>query len=384
MKQLVRKVVLSAVITGFSLLFAQSSFAISNISDYLLEPMPSWYNERFTEGHLDINKMVKDGYSRLEAVEIQNQMKDILDNNPVYTQLEKNGKTREMVKNKDKVILQALDQAIHSVKDKKYFESGFVPEPLKDNEFYVGFDLDETLLVQWYKAGQNGPGYYDFKVPVLDHILRPVFSSPDYVSLTPGLEKAFTDIASMPGNKGILLFSAKEDPATQVIIDRIKIKGIPLRKFVKGIFTRNYLVRESEPTKLSKDLRMIDESLKHIIIVDDNPTRLLEPQKPNVREIPQYSPDEYLNAKNKTKDKKVINFFEKMLPVIVDEVRDTENYSLKNNVTFVDAFYPYSTDGSIEWIMLVKQGYSPVEATDYIRKNRNLMKAKFFFYEGEK
>ena len=38
-------------------------------------------------------------------------------------------------------ITKALETAITNVKEKKIFESGFKPEPLKDNEFYVVFDL---------------------------------------------------------------------------------------------------------------------------------------------------------------------------------------------------------------------------------------------------
>lgn len=343
--------------------------------------MPSWFKERFTEGHLDINKMLKNGYTRLEAVEIQNQMKDILDSDPIFSEIDKAGKATELVKNKDTIILQALEKAIKRVKVDKLFESGFKPEPLKYNEFYVIFDLDETLLDQWYKTGQKGKPYYDFKVPVIDNIIKPLLTSPDYVILTPGFEKALKDINNISGCKGIIFFSAKLDQATYAITDKIMIDGKPIKKFLKGILTRNYLVRESEPTKLAKDMRIIDESLKHVILIDDNPTRILENQKKYLREFPKFNPDEYLTAKNSTHDTKLVNYFEKLLPVVVNEIKEAEKYSLKNKVTFGEAFYPYSTDPSIELIMLEEQGYTRKEAIDFIRKNKNIFDVKFFFYE---
>jgi hypothetical protein len=353
----------------------------TDASEYILEPMPAWYSERYTRGHLDIARMIKDGYTRLEAIEIQNQMKDLLDNDAVYAELENQGKSYDMFKRKDIFILQALEMAIKSVKQNKYFESGFVPEPLKDNEFYVVFDLDETLLVQWYESGKKGPAYYDYKVPVVDNILRPIFTSPDYFSLTPGFEKAIKEISQIPGNKGIIFFSAKLDVATKAAMDQIKIDGKPIKSFIKGLFTRNYLIREQEPPKLAKDLRMFDETLKKVIIIDDNPSRILDRQKKNLREMPKYNPDEYLNAKNVTKDKKITDYFENILPVVVSEIKEAAEYSRKNKIPFTDAYYPYTADAQAELLMFEKQGFSLEEATAQVRKNQKIFEPKFFFYE---
>jgi hypothetical protein len=359
-------------------------YAKDDLSEYILEPMPSWYSERYTRGHLDINKMIKDGYTRLEATEIQNQMKDLLDNDPVYAEMESKGQTYEMIRRKDQFILQALEIAIKNVKEKKYFESGFVPETLKDNEFYVVFDLDETLLVQWYDSGLKGPEYYDYKVPVVDNILRPVLTSPDYFSLTPGFAKAIKDIREIPGNKGIIFFSAKLDPAAQSVMDQIKIDGKPIRSFLNGVFTRNYLIREQEPPKLSKDLRIFDESLKRVILIDDNPSRILDRQKKNLREFPKYNPDEYLKAKNVTKDKKITGYFENLLPVVVSEIKEAAEYSRKNKIPFAEAYYPYTADAQTELLMIQEQGASLKDALDIVRKNNKLFEPKFFFYEEKK
>lgn len=362
--------------------YAKDNKVEENISEYILEPMPGWYSERFTRGHLDIGKMMKSGYTRLEATEIQNQMKDLLDGDQVYQELEKSPETYNMFKKKDEYVLQALKMAIKNVKEKKYIESGFVAEPLKENEFYVVFDLDETLLVQWYEAGEKGDKYYDFKTGVKDNILRPTLTSPEYVSLTPGFEKALKDIRNIPGNKGIIFYSAKLDVATNAIVNKMTIDGKPIKSFLKGVFTRNHLIREQEPPKLSKDLRVIDETLKHVIIIDDNPSRILDKQKKNLKEIPKYNPDEYLKAKY-SGNKEISNYFEKMLPTIVSEIRESAEYATKNKQSFVESYYPYSMDASAEMLMLMSQGYSNKDAINKIRKDVKLFEPKFYFYEDK-
>ena len=382
MKKGLKKVLSNLFIASFIFSYTSQVLAEEMVSDYLMEPMPNWYSERFTRGHLDINKMVKKGgYTRAEAVEIQNQMKDILDQDQEYEKLEKSDKTYNLVKAKDAKILEALKKAIKIVKEDKVFESGFKAEKLKENEFYVVFDLDETLLVQWYEAGLKGDKFYDAKADSVDNILKPTLLSPNYVSLTPGFEKALKDISKIPGNKGIIFFSAKLDKATYDIIEELKIDGKPIKSFIKGLYTRNYLVRENEPSKLSKDLRIIDDSLKHLIIIDDNPTRILEKQKKNLREIPKYNPDEYLNAKLETKNTKIQNYFEGLLPVVVDEIKEAADYAEKNKISFVEAYYPYSADANAELLMLLKQGYNMKEAIKMIRENMKIFEPKFFFYE---
>lgn len=378
-----KKLLSSLILSSVFLVLPFQSLAEENLSNYLLEPMPSWYAERFTRGHLDISKMIKNGYTRAEAVEIQNQMKDILEQNPEYLKLENEGKSQELFKYKSQLVIDALKNAIKSVKENKYFESGFKPESLKEHEFYVAFDLDETLLVQWYEYSKKGQGYYDIKTDTDDNIVRPTLLSPKYVSLTPGFEKNLKEISKIPGNKGIIFFSAKLDSATIDIFEKMKIDGKPIKDFVKGLYTRNYLVRDSEPTKLSKDLRIIDESLKHVIIIDDNPTRILEKQKKNLREIPKYNPDEYLKAKKETKNKKISDYFEKLLPTITEEIKEAAQYAQKNKISFADAYYPYSMDASAELLMLMKQGYSYKQSLEILRKDKEMFEPKFFFYEDK-
>lgn len=381
------KKTLSNLFLATAIVFSLSNKAFSEIdfSQYILEPMPSWYEERFIRGHLDINKMIKDGYTRAEAIEIQNQMKDTLELDPYYLKLENEGKSYKLFKNKDTLVIKALEKAIKNVKENRYFESGYNPnEKLKANDFYVVFDLDETLLVQWYKLGEKGEKYYDFTINTEDNILRPLLTSPKYISMNPGLQKMIKELNAIPHCKGVIFFSAKLDKPTLEIVENMKIDGKSVKNFIKGIYTRNHLVRDQDPTKLAKDLRMIDESLKQVIIVDDNPTRLPEKQTKNIRQITKYNPDDYLKAKLDTNDKVTVDYYEKVLPIVLKEIKEADEYATKNKIKFVDAYYPYSMSAQTKLLSIIKEGYSLSEAVDIIRKNKDLFDPQFYFYEPKK
>ncbi|MEK7432248.1 MAG: NIF family HAD-type phosphatase [Cyanobacteriota bacterium] len=379
--------ILFSFILSTSLLLSvqQKSFAQANLSDYIQEPMPEWFSERFAEGNLDINRMIKNGFTRAEAVEIQNQMKDILVADPEYMKMELNGDTYNLFKNKDTIVLKALKTAIKNVKENKVFESGFKGnEKLEPWEFYVVFDLDETLLVQWYKIGEKGEKYYDIKTEENDNILRPLILGPNYISFTPELEKSLKQINQIKGCKGVIFFSAKLDAPTLQLSENMKIDNKPAKNFLKGVFTRNYLIREQEPTKLSKDLRIIDESLKNVIIIDDNPTRILDKQKSNLREITKYNPDQYLKAKLETNDKKITGYYEKVLPIIVNEIKESAEYAEKNKISFAEAYYPYSMSAQAKILMLIKEGLSMKDSIETIRKDKELFNPGFYFYMPKK
>ncbi|MBF2053580.1 MAG: hypothetical protein IGS03_08975 [Candidatus Sericytochromatia bacterium] len=118
------------------------------LSDWILEPMPDWYQEGFSRGHLHIPKMLQAGFSRLQAVEIQNQMKDILAQDPAFQQAEQQGQSADWFRKPDLRVLKALQTAIERVMRAGQHEHGFVPQTLKPGDFYVVFDMDETLLQQ--------------------------------------------------------------------------------------------------------------------------------------------------------------------------------------------------------------------------------------------
>lgn len=372
---------------GAGVLALLASFAVGlpsqalnpQLGDFILQPMPVWYTEGFTRGHLNIDAMIKAGFSRFEAIEVQNQMKDLLEANPDFMALEKSGQSAELFAHHDSLVLSALETAIKRVKQDKHYESGFHPQALQASDFYAVFDMDETLLTQWYQAGTQGDKYRDLDKLAKDVVLRPLMVGPDYLSMTPGWEKAFLDLAATPGCKGVLVFSAKEDRAANDIIDRLRIQGKPLRSFLKGVFTRNFLVRDNNRAeKLSKDLRIIDESLEHVVLIDDNPSRIFASQVDNLREFPKYSPDAYYASRDH-KDAASMHLIEGLMPTVVGELREAETYSAQHKTPFIRAFYPYSMGGQAELLMLLKQGYSMPKAIEFLRgSGRSLFEPKFY------
>lgn len=350
-----------------------------DLKDLIQTPMPDWYPEGFNRGQLQISTLMKQGYSRFQAIEIQNHMKDILWAQPLYREYELANQADTLFKQGDTLVLQALAAAIQRVKAGEY-ESGFQPKPLKKADFYVAFDMDETLLTQWYSSGEQGAAWSDLQNLNRDHILRPLLIGPNYASMTPGWQAALLKIAALPGCQGILIFTAKEDRAAHAIIDQLRIDGRPLRSFLKGVFTRNHLVRDADSVKLSKDLRIIDESLEHVILIDDNPTRVFPKQQANLREIPKYNPDRYLAAKA-SGDKATVSLIDNYLTVLSAELAESANYAQQHQIGFREAFYPYSMAASAEMLMLLKQGKSLAEAQQFLRQDADVFEPEFYIPE---
>lgn len=372
------RTLLLATLLATSLLQAAAQAYDLSLGRYIQTPMPEdWYSEGFTRGHLNISRLMQDGFTRLQAVEIQNHMKDLLEAQPDYMALERAHLADELIAKHDTLVLKALEEAIGRVKAGQ-MESGFRPETLKPHEFYVAFDMDETLLTQWYASGSKGAAWRDLDGLVKDSILRPALIGPDYVSMTPGWEQAFADLMALPGCKGVLIFTAKEDAAAHAIIARLKVKGKPLKPLLKGVFTRNHLVRDSKNVTPSKDLRIIDESLQHVVLIDDNPARIFPNQYSNLREFPKYNPDAYLEAKMVSKNSARQRLIEGLMPTVVSEIREAADHSRQHGISFAEAYYPYSLGGSTELLYLLRLGHSLPDALSLLRSERELFEPEFF------
>lgn len=362
------------VIVLFVLFSAHFSFQCHTgaaLPQDVLSPLPDWLSKGAGSYYLNMDKMVKSKkYTRLQAAEIQNQMRDCLF-------------AKEENPNKHKIFLNSCYRnARKQVMEEKKIESGFKIVPLKKEEFYAVFDLDETLLSQWYKSGQNGSNYIDLPTKLSDWFFwkDTVWESPKYVSFTPGWEKYLKSIAVLANCKGLIVFTAKEDEAAKEIYAFMK-KSSLIGSHLKGLFTRNYLVRNKKVIKPSKDLRIIDPKLKHVVIVDDNPTRLF--QSYNVRVFPKYNADAYLTAKNKklqtAKDINIISYFESLLAQVSFEIIDSANYARINKTTFSSAYFPFSQRGAEVLRSVEKKlpvGY--ISAVEFIRKNHSLFEPKFY------
>jgi len=331
----------------------------SHKNSLVLEGPPPWYNERLKQEFVDVAELMDRGFSRLEALEIQN-----------------NALKRS--KNENSSFDEVLAIELDNFKKDQVGESGFKPlSDLKTSDFIIIFDMDETLLVQWYKSYSKGEKYSDLCSGLTDKNFLGTLQSTDCVKFTPALEATFRKIKKLKGFKGLVLFTAKGHEAAHAIFDKWTIEGKPLRSQVSGVFTRNYLTRGGKVYKPSKDVRMIDPSLEHAIIVDDNPSRLFQPK--NVRIFPKFNGDNFLKAKHESKDRKTIKYYESLLRIILEEIQDSYEYASKQDIPFVKAFHPYSQHGAYCMRMIQDAlGYSKKRAANFHRKNPELCKDVFY------
>ena len=105
----------------------------------------------------------------------------------------------------------------------------------------------------------------------------------------------------------------------------------------------------------------------------------MDKQKSNLREITKYNPDQYLKAKLETNDKKITGYYEKVLPIIVNEIKESAEYAEKNKISFVEAYYPYSMAAQVKILMLMKEGLSMKDSIETIRKDKDLFNPEFYF-----
>lgn len=244
----------------------------------------------------DIDKVLTSlRISRHEAHEIQNVFRDQLET------LSGSG-----LRAAQKPFLRtAFTFALERVLDKKTFETGWKPISFQDHEFIIVLDLDETLLSQWYDYGTRvekslgNVSIASFDTQVSDTYFvgdakREQVFSPTTVVIRPGVSRLFETLAEIPGYRGFVLFSAKHDAAAVKLVQEWKKKEEALFSRFLGLFTRNHLRLDSQLEKPSKDLRIFDETLEHVFLIDDNESRVMQKQL-NYR-IPKFNPDRWIEA----------------------------------------------------------------------------------------
>ncbi|MGB0455225.1 MAG: NIF family HAD-type phosphatase [Bacteriovoracaceae bacterium] len=247
--------------------------------------------------YLDIEKVMRrHNVSSRIAYEIQNQMRDELE-------LIAHSTSRvEQAPFVNKALLNATDNVLNHL----YFESGFKPLNFKKNDFVIVFDLDETLLTQWYAAGgkdgDQRKGH--LTVSIRDTVVSwadrktktslenaTILYSPAMVTMRPNFERLLDEISKLKGYRGFVIFTAKEDKATWDLVKRWEKKYPKTFKNLLGVFTRNYLRFDHNLKKPSKDLRIFDPELKSVALIDDNESRVL--QKELCYNIPKFNADYY-------------------------------------------------------------------------------------------
>jgi len=334
-----------------------AQFSWADLSSYQLEELGAWtnpYNDaRIEKTFLNITKLMNDyKLTRLEATLVQSEMRRLV-----------RTKTTEDVS-------VAFDQALEKVL-KKELSLPLKLDVLLKADFIVVFDLDETLLDQ-YKA----------KDTCSDIQFVDVAGKNKFIKLAPYAEQIIKNIVLKGG--AVVLFSANLDSTTMENLSHWMIDGVPATQspLIAGILANSFLNQYEKSKTQSmvivpgKDLKIIDESLKNVIIVDDNPTRLFQPARH--REFKKFFANEYCDGTSATK-----KAFDRSMEVVWREVSDAVDYmrfkkSQGADISFADAYLPYTATGQItmKWLMDANR-VSASQAAQMIRKEPALVNGSF-------
>ena len=348
------KFLLGILLTGLAVTHEAAAQRFAQVDNYLLKELPSWSHDTLYDGiYVDVEKAMKElKLSRLEAIELQNQVKDSVLQNP-------------------KVSKQtAFVEALQNIRVGQ-LESTWRPVSFsKPGEFVAVLDMDETLLVQWYGSGTKG--FFDFKIS--PDVVGSTFSYP-YVKVTPRAEEFLRRLKASPLCKGIVAFSAKADKQALEIYRTWKLSdGESVSTLISHIMTRNHLILQKKVLIPSKDLRLFDEKLEHVVLVDDNPARVF--QQHNLKAQPKFDADQYHEALEK-KDRPVIEYYEKILEVAADEILEAAEYAQEKKIPFSRAYEPYSQAGERVYRTFLKLLVSEERAKEATRANPELQEAGF-------
>ncbi len=294
--------------------------------------------------------------TRLEAVELQYQYRNLVrsSSNPS--------------------LVHTFNTALHRSR-RIELNNHHQPGKLREARFIVVFDLDETLFSQYYPA-KVGEACHDVAIPLKDGVR--------YLKLVPGWQQAFERIHALGGE--IVLFSANVDALTRENLAHWKLEGVALagHPAIAGLLTNSHLVLQeksegvSDPRKgnpvrePSKDLRVFDETLRRVIIVDDNPTRLF--QMRNARIFKKFEAEPFCT----TSDPALRRAFEQAMPIVVREIEDSVRDMDARGVSFAEAYLPYTSLGQVTVQFLVDSGgFDRAGAIEYVRRNPQVVDPRY-------
>ena len=340
----------------------------TQLNDVALKGIPEWAGQRRFAGErlpLDIRRLAKmEGLSLRDALEVQNHYLDMVDDTA-------NGKNPE----------EKFQSALARVKSgKNIYESVWNGEKIDRAAFIVVFDLDDTLLSQYYTTGNKGEKYRDIKLQ--DTCLNPAYelgsrSCGNCVKFAPGWKKCIEEIQAH--GAAVVFFTAKRDSRAHRILDHwLWDSNTPVLSVIDGFLTKNHLTlvpkAGKKPGQLHamKDLQLIDPSLRRIIIVDDSPGHTYQPV--NVRPVQRFLPDSYLADGTPPE---IIKMYENTLKEVAAEVVESIGFAEKNKVAFAEAYRPYSLVGRYALFNLMDTGLSKTEAALLLRKFPEVVENRF-------
>ncbi|PKN58260.1 MAG: hypothetical protein CVU56_06350 [Deltaproteobacteria bacterium HGW-Deltaproteobacteria-14] len=333
--------------------------AAAPLADVTLPPLPDWTDRYAGSNDGDMRffeigaLMERYGLTRLAAVEVQNHYRD----------LSRAGAEGGAEAWFSEALRRARAGDLECGRD--------VEARLAKAPFIVVFDLDETL---WDQHIERFGGCHDVALTDASGKTR-------HIQRTPGWREAFERIRALGGE--VVLFSANLDDPTWAALNAWTVDGIPLPAHdatIAAVLTNSYLVRQSKHEgpgranprrghpvlEASKDLRLFDEALDRVIIVDDNPTRLFQPR--NTRWYPAFDADAWCAGRDAGDP--VATAHGVALARVVDEVEDAVRWQGEHGGTFADAYVPFTIAGRerVRFLM-AGDGWSEGDAVKYVREH---------------
>lgn len=316
---------------------------------------PEWTDKYFESGpdqrRFEISATMKrHGLTRSQAVEAQNFYRDLARATPAA--------------DLDDLLMKAIARARAGE-----FEDRRDVQRLESARFIVVFDLDDTLYDQ-YMPPEVGKNCHDLEIAFGDRT--------HWVKLVPGWERAFRRIEELGG--AVVLFSANTDDRTWAngrawMVGAESIVESPL---VSAFLTNSHLVqqhkREGDPVQEpSKDLRIVDETLRRAIIVDDNPGRIV--QHANLRLFKKFDAQELCASP----DPAVRKAYGEALPQVIREIEDSVRWlDAHPGADFVTAYRPYTSLGQIAATFVQgTMGLSQKKAIAWLRANPGFIDEEF-------
>ena len=124
----------------------------------------------------------------------------------------------------------------------------------------------------------------------------------------------------------------------------------------------------------SKDLRIFDPTLQRVIIVDDNPTRIV--QAGNTRLFKKFHAD-VLCATDAggaaMREAQAV-----AMGLVLAEIEEALGASRAEGIPFAEAYRPYTMTGRLALDLLVAaHGWTWVEAANYLRRHPELLDVRF-------
>ena len=327
------------------------------LAAYTIPQTPEWTDKYINSDpqadirYFRIKKLMADfGLSRFQAIELQNHYRDL---------------TRVKVP-----PAQAFQDALSAVRAGRSGSSVDL-EKLRSAPFIVVLDLDETLYQRSpsYRSGSTGPQWRDFSFQA--------GADESFVKLRPGWEQAIRRLRALGGM--VILFTASPDLIAEGVTSKwLAAGGAPVLSLVDGLLSKSHLVlqekSDGDPIVLpSKDLRIFDESLERVIIIDDNPKLIVQHHRHRL--IKKFQADPYLAAK--LAGRGLAAPFEAGLPAIVKEIEESLQYGKEHHVALGPAYLPYTLLGSVAMEALIQGGMTPAAARLYIRQNPGFVDERF-------